>query len=121
MSIECRPQKLSTAVRVGSTLLGREILVALSQHERLILAELEAQVSHTRLKAILRRLQWGKPVVEPALLAIGLLLIVLSLAVWWPLAPVGYGLAAFSAVRLGRAAKRHKLVRSHRVSGKPTP
>ena len=91
--------------------------MALTQHERLILAGLEAQVPHTRLKAILRRLQWGKPVVEPALLALGLLLIVLSLAVWWPLAPVGYGLAAFSAVRLGRAATRHKLLRSQQSSG----
>jgi hypothetical protein len=93
--------------------------VALTKHERLVLAELEAQLGRARLRAMLSRLRWGRPVVEPALLVLGLAMIVASLAVWWPLAPIGYGLAAFSGVRLGREARHQKLLRSQNSSAEP--
>lgn len=75
-------------------------MVTLSQHEQQILAELEAQLtrSRSRLRLLAHRFGSLKSTIQPFALAVGLLLIVLSIFVWWPLAIIGYVVAAFGAV-----------------------
>jgi hypothetical protein len=85
------------------------MIVALSQHEQQVLAELEAQLSRTRsrLRLSAHRFSSIKLAVQPAALVTGLVFIAVSIFVWWPLAVIGYALAAFGAVGVINRSSRH--------------
>jgi hypothetical protein len=103
------------------------MIVALSQHEQQILAELEAQLSRSRsrLRLVAHRFSLIKSVAHPAAVVAGVALISMSILVWWPLAVVGYAMSAFGLVGVinrsaGRFASFRERIAARRSRTEPS-